>query len=498
MNYALVLLLVLQISTILLDLQSLLLLLTLGGISFIYFSNNPVGHDRKFRIRNWVNWLPMGLLYAFLYMGRYNLTVSKIELGNLMSKEAFGDIFAAGTVTYAFAFLINGPLVDRIGGKLGMLIGGIGAALANIAMGVLTYLLLNGKVTANPTPIFAALYSINMYFQSYGAVSICKVNAHWFHVKERGVFSGVFGTLISLGIFFAFSWSQAVVNATKLNAPEHLGFFERILRSVLFNSNATVNQTWFVFFVPAALLIGMVLVEVFLLKDTPKEAGLGDFDTADASSGEMDEKFTVFQIIKKVLTNPIILTIAVIEFCSGAVRNGIMHWYPIFAAEHVSEAGKFFKDNWGALLFLAGSYGGFFTGVISDKLFQSRRGPSATFGYAAMFLCVCVMAFALRSNPWALGAMAIVGSFFVIGIHGILSGTATMDFAGRRGTATAVGIVDGFVYLGTSVQSLCLGRITTYDWTYWPIFLVPFTILGTALAIKIWKAFPQATRKAAH
>ena len=78
-------------------------------------------HSREFRIRRFLNWFPMGLTYAFLYMGRYNLTVSKNALGDLMTKADFGTIFGAGTITYAFAFLINGPLTDRIGGKKGLL-----------------------------------------------------------------------------------------------------------------------------------------------------------------------------------------------------------------------------------------------------------------------------------------------------------------------------------------------------------------------------------------
>ena len=73
-------------------------------------------HGQRFRARRFWNWIPMGLAYALLYMGRYNLTVSKTALGPLMTKEDFGLIFGAGTFTYAFAFLLNGPLVDKIGG----------------------------------------------------------------------------------------------------------------------------------------------------------------------------------------------------------------------------------------------------------------------------------------------------------------------------------------------------------------------------------------------
>ena len=38
-----------------------------------------------------------------------------------------------------------------------------------------------------------------------------KVKAYWFHVRERGVFGAIFGTLISFGVYFAFDWGQAIV-----------------------------------------------------------------------------------------------------------------------------------------------------------------------------------------------------------------------------------------------------------------------------------------------
>ena len=71
-----------------------------------------------------LNWLPMGLMYALMYFGRYNLTVFRNSVGDdLMSKSDFGWIFGVGTTVYAFSFLVNGPLTDRIGGRKGILIG---------------------------------------------------------------------------------------------------------------------------------------------------------------------------------------------------------------------------------------------------------------------------------------------------------------------------------------------------------------------------------------
>jgi len=564
-------------------------------------------HSRAFRFRRFLNWFPMGLTYAFLYMARYNLTVSKIALGEMMSNLEFGTIFAAGTFAYAFAFLVNGPLTDRIGGKKAILIGATGSAIANTLMGIVIYGLLMLDWKLNLTLVFSLLYVLNMYFQSYGAVAIVKVNSAWFHVRERGVFGGIFGVLISLGLYFAFDWGEAIVNATKSNATG-LTRFESMIHGLIGSADTTIDQTWWVFFIPAIILITFVIIEIFILRDNPGKAGFEDFDTADASSGEQDKPFNLKEILVKILTNPIILTIAVIEFCSGIMRNGIMHWYKIFSAYLGYAKGFFFDTNWGLLLMLAGVSGGIFAGFISDKVFGSRRGPVAALLYGLMLISTIAMypfvtasndsikkemtvqvshqlirqksqfgdvslskvksklaenyhiatndlrivngdsVTFLKINPLpgkeaemsatkvldivlleyehfnkfqnrnetrevkiknigkvigvpingkaiALGFIVVFMSLCVIGVHGMLSGTATMDFGGRRAAATAVGLIDGFVYLGTGFQAITLGALTEINWDYWPLFLIPFALIGLILSIKIWYAFPQPKRK---
>lgn len=601
-----------------------------------------VTHSAAFRTRRFLNWFPLGVAYALLYMGRYNLTVAKNSLGELMTKEDFGIIFGAGTLTYALAFLINGPLVDRIGGRKGMLIGVLGALLANGAMGLyLSHILASGEVRTAPLRlVFSILYAVNMYFQSYGAVSIVKVNAHWFHVTERGGFSGIFGTMISSGIFLAFT-----VNGWLLDLAE-----------TWWPGSSAASRSWVVFAMPAVLLGVVWLVEVFLLRDRPSQAGHQDFDTGDASSEDVDDKpIPAMQLYKRILTHPIILTVAAIEFCTGVLRNGVMHWFPIYAKEiwvlpgdHILRNGSwehiwligacfavaavsgflasrlrgprrayliifavlaflvpFFQGGWGGLLMAAGVIGGNVAGWVSDLFFQSRRGPAAGGLYAVLAVCTLAMAFTLarptnvvagaaedsglRSgdtivaiagtedvtgwaavrnavacweptcrdstwdpdecacstagglahrpsfdsargipavverdgqqvaltlpdpaatqragdlrmlaaqpvlplSPYVLGLIMFLMSLCVIGTHGVLSGTATMDFGGRKGAATAVGVIDGFVYLGTAVQSISLGFLTTRDWGYWPWFLLPFAILGFVLCTRIWHAKPK-------
>src|SRR4029453_1952313 len=131
----------------------------LALVTWIYFYNNPMRHGPWFLIRRFINWFPLGMTYAFLYMGRYNLNVCKNALGTQMSKEDFGLIFAAGTVTYALSFLVNGPLVDKIGGKKGIVIAAVGSSIANVLLGVLTYLVVTNQMKVKLVVAFSVIYA---------------------------------------------------------------------------------------------------------------------------------------------------------------------------------------------------------------------------------------------------------------------------------------------------------------------------------------------------
>ena len=445
------------------------ILVLLGAVALVLarLPRVELGHTDMFRRRRVRNWLPVGLLYAFLYMGRYNLTVAKGVLGSAMTNEDFGTIFGVGTAVYGSAFLINGPLTDRMGGKKSILIGAVGALLANVAMGVV---IARGGFEDDLTLVFSILYGVNMYFQSFGAVAIVKINAPWFHVRERGVFGAIFGILISLGIYFAFDWGQLIV--------DHW-------------------PTEYVFFVPALLLALCAGVVLAIVHNSPGEAGYDDFDTADASSGDDGPALGALVVFRRMLTNPVILTIALIEFCSGFLRQAIMQWYRIYA-QAIGETDSFVYDNWGMLLCVAGILGGVLAGTISDHLFHSRRGPVAGVLYAAL-LAGSLALVGLLGSP-LLGPLILLLSMAVIGVHGMLSGTASMDFGGRRNAGIAVGIIDGFVYAGTAVMSFTYA-LTLPDaapetgvlanWRPWPLAMLPAAALGFVLALRVWNAQPK-------
>jgi OPA family glycerol-3-phosphate transporter-like MFS transporter len=105
------------------------------------------------------------------------------------------------------------------------------------------------------------------------------------------------------------------------------------------------------------------------------------------------------------------------------------------------------------------------------------------------------MAMTLFSRPFIVGVAALLIVAAVTGVHSLMSGTAAADFGGRKATATCSGVVDGCVYLGSSVQSVGVGYLVGLSWQWWPIFLMPFALAGGLISAKIWHELPAATRK---
>lgn len=458
----------------------IIILLVVIGIVVLRLPKSEIQHSDEFRKRRRLNWFVLGLTYAFLYFGRYNLAVAKTQLADVgFDNEAFGTIFGIGSIVYGCSFIVNGPLCDRIGGRQTLLIGAIGACVANALMGIALFNsdALVGMGVSIPV-LFTVLYGINMYFQSFGAVSIVKVNSAWFHVRERGIIGGVFGILISLGLYFAYDWNGIILS--------NLG-------------------PKFVFIIPACVLAVMFVLLMAFVRDTPKKAGLEDFNTGDATSEDTGPALKPWQVFKKLLTNPIILTIAAIEFCSGFIRNAIMQWGPTVSSSIPMYENDFIFENWGMINCCAGILAGIFAGIISDYVFKSRRGPVAAILYIGLLAGVVALSFAIGTPVF--GYIFAWMCLCVIGVHGMLSGTATMDFGGSKNAGIATGLIDAFVYLGSGLQGFMLGSLLPDkakdpvlaadpdNWINWPLCMLPFIIIGLVLSFRIWNAAVKKENK---
>jgi OPA family glycerol-3-phosphate transporter-like MFS transporter len=447
-----------------------------------------------FRARRTQNWIVLGLLYAFFYATRYNFTALAHTLSHHFgwSNTQLGSFETVLPLAYGASVLINGPLADRIGGKKAFLIGAAGVTLMNFLFGLGTLLVQTpavysgeGKAAVLVTPavlrfglgpgttllLMAAVWTINGYFQSFGALSIVKVNAQWFHVRERGTFAGIFGVLIRLGLILGFS-------AVPLLAA-HLGL------------------GW-AFWAPAAGVGVLFVLNYLLMANSPADAGYPGLDTGDGSTAGDEKPAPLGEILRKVFASRVAWTIAVGSMMIGFVRRSVVDgWFPKYFSEvwmpkgtAQSEYLPYVVAVYGiAILGIAGGFG---FGIASDRIFKSRRGPVITIGFAGMATLLLVLGLSHHAGPWATVGILAVLSFFVNGAHGMIGGAASMDFGGRKAAATAAGLFDGVQYFTAApFTGIGMGKVLDHwGWDAWPWVPIPFAIVGALVMSTLWNVAP--------
>jgi len=451
----------------------------------------PAAEDRAaFRRRRAQNWVFLGLMYGFFYMSRYNFSAITAALCEVFgwSNSDYGSIVSTGTAVYGLSVFLNGPLADRLGGKRAILIGSAGAAFFNLLFGF-CHLFLSSKAIVKDGAViepaiyahgmtgstmiatFAALWAANHYFQSFGALSIVKINAHWFHVRERGVFAGIFGLMIQGGRALAF-----------VVCPLILKF---------------LPWQW-CFWVPAAILVVMWGANRALVENSPRDAGLPEYETGDETKEEAATAGTLLFVLRKVFASPTMWLFALASMCIGFVRNSVDHWWAkylptVFGAQ--AEA-VHYVDAIAMPLCAVG--GGLVAGTLSDKLFGSRRAPVIFIGFVGQAACLALLGYQYQ-NRWAACALLAAISFFIQSSHSIVGGAASMDFGGRKAVATAAGLFDGAQYLAGAVVGRAMGQLLDHfkdklhpgvEYRVWPLAPLPFAVAGAILVSLLWNARP--------
>jgi MFS transporter, OPA family, glycerol-3-phosphate transporter len=449
--------------------------------------------SEEFRRRRTINWLSLGFLYATFYMTRYNYTALAPTLADILGwrNTELGVFETMMPLVYGLSVVLNGPFADRIGGKKAFLFGAVGVFFMNIlfglsSMAVVAPAVWEGAGTARHvvTPatlsyglsggslltMMAIVWGINGYFQSFGALSIVKVNASWFHVRERGTFSGIFGVLIRLGLLLAFQGVPLIL----LAFPWQYGFW-----------------------IPAFMIAVLFIINYFYMENTPAEAGLGEYDTGDDSGDSKPAPLA--EVLKRVFGSRITWTIALGSMMIGFVRRSVVDaWWPkYFVDYHGANRAEFatylpyLLATWG--IALGGIAGGFIFGITSDRTFGGRRGPVITIGFIGMAIVLALFGLSdlAHMGPVAAAFCLVLLSFFVNGAHGMIGGAASMDFGGKKAAATAAGMFDGMQYLAGAFVGIGVGYVTTnWGWDAWHWAPIPFAIFGAILMSRLWHVLP--------
>ena len=456
----------------------------------------------EFKSRRTLNWLAVGLLYAFFYTTRYNWTVVSPKIATVLGwgNAQLGVFATMLPIVYAFSVIVNGPIADRIGGKKAFLIGAVGVVIMNVLIGLaslavitpatwegvktLRHVVTPAVLRPGITPgllltLMAITWGLNGYFQAFGALSIVKINAHWFHVRERGTFSGVFGVLIRLGLLLAFQGVPLLLLAFP-------------------------GQWQYAFWIPAACVAIFIAINAAFVHNAPGEAGFGEFDTGDPEEGDPGPA-SVGYVLRKIFASRAAWTIALGSMMIGFVRRSHLDdWWPRYLQQYhgadpdrLATFAPYLVATWG--IALAGIAGGFAFGISSDRVFGSRRAPVIVAGFIGMALALAASGIAdhLHMGPMTAMVWLVLLSFCVNGAHGMIGGAASMDFGGRKAAATAAGLFDGMQYLTGFVVGPGVPLVVSrWGWEAWHWAPVPFALIGAALVATLWNVVPS--RKAGH
>ncbi|MGI4884107.1 MAG: MFS transporter [Janthinobacterium lividum] len=354
--------------------------------------------------------------YSAYYVCRSNLAVAAPLLihefgGRGLNKEVLGQLASVGVLFYAAGKVVNGVLGDFLGGKKVFLLGMAGSVAATVAFGL-------GQGVA----VFFAAWAANRLVQSMGWAGLVNTTANWFSYRSYGKIMG----LLSLSYLVG-----------------------DIAAKLLLGQLLAQGLGWRgLFLAAAAVLAAVALGNAFTLKSRPESVGLpappanpdGLFAgpaAAPASLGALLGPYFRSRSFRLMLA---------LSFGLTALREAFSFWVPTYLVEaaHLSAGAA---SRYSALYPLCGVASILGAGYLSDGWLQGRRGGLILAASAALVPVLVLMARPASGSAVPLVLICLVG-LLLLGPYSFLAGAMALDAGGRRGAATASGLVDAVGYVG--------------------------------------------------
>ena len=165
---------------------------------------NDTGVARELRWRKWSVFLSITAGYGFYYVCRLSFSVAKKPMADAGVFDAAQMGLIGSTLFFAYAFgkLTNGILADRVNVRAFMSTGLLLSAIINLILGFTDIFW-----------VFAVLWGLNGWFQSFGAPSSVVTISHWFSGKERGSIYGMWSSSHNIGEAVTFIGTALVITA---------------------------------------------------------------------------------------------------------------------------------------------------------------------------------------------------------------------------------------------------------------------------------------------
>ena len=407
----------------------------------------------------------LALGYSGYYFCRSNLSVALPDLIHDLAQHGvtpsqaqvrLGFIASAGTVAYAVGKFVWGSIADLLGGRRNFLAGMAGSVLFTIVFAV-----------SGGFPLFTLAWIGNRLFQSAGWSGLVKVASRWFSYSTYGTVMAV----LSLSFLFGDAASRWVMGLLMAHGVGWRG----------------------VFFAGAGSLTILLLANLLMMKETPQERGLPAPETNPlnvyaAEEHADDERARLGAILRPLLTSFPFWLVCLLSLGTTLLRETFNFWTPTYFVQYVGLSSSDAASR-SALFPLLGGVSVLVAGVLSDRLGLNGRNVVLVGGMGACTVCLLMLArtpgHASQLVPVVL--VALVG-FLLLGPYSYLAGAMSLDFGGKRGSATAAGIIDGVGYMAGWLSGDTVARITVrYGWENAFLVLAVAALLTALVAlVLVW------------
>jgi OPA family glycerol-3-phosphate transporter-like MFS transporter len=405
------------------------------------------------------------LAYGGFYLCRANVESAYPLLTKAFgfTKTELGLLSSIPIATYAVGKILMGALGDVIGGKKLLVLATAGSVVATFAFGASATLF-----------AFVVCASVNRFFQSGGWSGAVHVVAQRFDRKRHGLVMGVLSTSYELGNVVAILLCSAIVSAF----PGWRMLF--VVNPILFAATGVF----------VAIVLGSFRADrAAAVHGSEDAAGVRDRDP------QSDPPFSA--ILQRLLRQPGFWIAVLLSVLLTFLRVCFLTWTPLYLVE-VSRAsgaaaisGSIAKS---AIFPASGVVAALVVGALSDRFGPGRRAPVMAASLAVVVILVLVLAHGGVRSP--AGSVILIGGvgLFLLGPYSLLAGALALDASGKRGAATAAGIIDGAGYLGASAAGVVVGSIAD-RWGWAPAFdVVAAAALAATLIATAWSLSLRRTR----
>jgi OPA family sugar phosphate sensor protein UhpC-like MFS transporter len=184
--------------------------------------------------------------------------------------------------------------------------------------------------------------------------------------------------------------------------------------------------------------------------------------------------------------------LASVYFLVKPTRYLLLFWSPVYISERMG-TGTAASGLLSSMFDLAGPVGTMVGGLVSDKLFQSRRMPISVLALFCLAALMLIFPY-IPLTPFRMGVGMFALGFLALIPDSLISGAAAIDFGTKQGASTASGVINGCGSLGQMIGVILPGWVESIVGKGQAIWPTIFTGLGIALAVAGLMLLPQWNR----